>query len=217
MPMTVPENSVFLANTVGSHIYAWTKQAGKATSKYALISAHGAEKSGTPKRSKTNVNLKFFVERGYTQGGATDIRKAVSGYVRPREATTLNDLAYEYTLSKYQGRHQSENSTHQSGETYGYISKHMHDLRTYYRDVLNLDETTVRQFLSQHKGQIQMDVITIRNRKSGTAPTFSEAILLLQGAGYNYETIFCSFCRGYENGTKLGQQEPINTEDCILS
>ena len=93
----------------------------------------------------------------------------------------------------------------------------MHNLEAYYRDVLKLDESTVKSFISQHQGIVQMDVITIRNRNIGSSPSLSELIIELQAAGYQYDVIHCSFCRGFSNGTNKGQQEPILVKDCVFT
>ncbi len=112
-----------------------------------------------------------------------DIRRLASGYVKPRQIITSTDLDKDYDLTKYQSADEAE--------TYAYIAQGMHDLESYYRDVLKLNDEVVEQFLMQHKGTVQMDVLTIRNRSCGTPPTLFEALKLLQDNDIKYSTIHC--------------------------
>ncbi|MEZ8826411.1 putative adhesin [Vibrio amylolyticus] len=201
MTMKVPKGAIFAKHEIGRHLYLWSKSKGKATSKHLIISAHGCTSSKKPIKLKYGQNFSFYCEHGFTQGGAMDIRKLASGYVEPRQVISNSALDYDYVLSKYQSSTESE--------TYAYIAKGMHDLEAYYRDVLKLDDDTVQSFLMQHSGTVQMDVLTIRNRSCGTAPTFYETVKAVQEAGLKYDHIHCSFCRGFADKPNSGQQEPI--------
>ncbi|APP08710.1 conserved hypothetical protein [Vibrio harveyi] len=201
MPMKVPKNATFKKHGIGNHLYLWSKEKGKPTSEHLIISAHGRTSSKSPIKLAANENLQFYCEHGYTQGGSMDIRRLASGYVKPRQIITSTDLDKDYALTKYQSADEAE--------TYAYIAQGMHDLESYYRDVLKLNDEVVEQFLMQHKGTVQMDVLTIRNRSCGTPPTLFEALKLLQDNDIKYSTIHCSFCRGLQNGTNFGQQNPV--------
>lgn len=217
MTMKVPKGSTFIQNAVGFDIYVWSLLKGKPSHSHCVITAHGRTAGTAPQKPNRDVELRFYCEHGFTQGGATDIRKLASGYCVPRETTSAQKLAYDYTLSKYQGKHQSSTSDDEHGETYAYIAKHIHNLEEFYRDVCKVNAETARKFLAEHRGHVNMDVITIRNRKFKSPPTLTEVLNALDLAGYKYDVVHCSFCRPPEKGSGVGQQEPIIAENSIFS
>ena len=217
MPQTIPKDSVFTNNELGRHVYVWSKNRGSQSHDHAIISAHGKTLVSAPKKAKTDVLLTFYARQDYIQGGVADLRMAVEGRFQSREDTTVNSLAKDYGLSKYQGRHQPGNqASDEVGENYAYIAKYMHDVEDYYKIICKVDAYTAAQWASNYKGNVNMDVITLRNRVFGEAPTFTELVQMLQKKGYNYTRIHCSFCRGKADGTNLGQDEPIIRDTSIF-
>ncbi len=102
----------------------------------------------------------------------------------------------DYSLTKYQGYH-----SHTTGAIFGILAKPFlgagaesyTDIDNFLRD----NQTAVRQ---DDVTRDAMDIVTIRYRPGRISTTLSETITVLRSAGYRYEFIMCSFCRGIFGG-----------------
>lgn len=207
----------FMPTPVGRHVYVWSPGGRKpaARSRDCVISAHGGAGriNGTIKGSRPE-KLLFYCPHGYVLS-APPILSILSGQVKPYEPVPTNELRQDYVLTKFQGRHQGENSN--GMETYGYLQHGMHSgaqkdsVTEGFLDSFERNEKKpnhplyainkaglVNGYIESMNSikAVEMDVVTIRYRSvSFGEVTLYGVIEALEKHGFQYRNVHCSFCR----------------------
>lgn len=164
------------------------------------------------KSAPKNVRLHFYCPHGHflsDPGLEAIIQGTVSSVIGP-------EAVQDYVLSKYQGRHNNMQETYESirgmpeqyaGEWDEEFPDMRENLAQNWRRRHAAGESTIitrdeADLMSSEK-KVQMDIITIRNRRFMSAPRFSSVLIELWANGFAYEDIHCSFCRATLSDTIL--------------
>jgi len=117
--------------------------------------------------------------------GVQKVSFGMKSYEKAGPGTTVRD----YTLSKYQGSHGSED------ETYASIKSDI----DYNRDIIErakeATEAQLQPILDSGVKFEKFDVLTVRNRRLRVDPNLSSVLNQLEAANMQYPHILCSFCR----------------------
>jgi hypothetical protein len=189
---------------VGSQLYVWSQTPGgmSPNTTECVISAHGGA-SIINSTFVSGVNLIFYCPHGSTLIDAGILPDILLGTIVSQPPVAPGQCQ-DYTLSKYQGRHSD------GYETYDMVQamdeRTVKDAGAFETQAeqwikTGLTQEDVQTFekgfnLLEKVGDFRWkDIVTIRNRGGRLDPMLSEVIAMLQGAGFTYSTIHCSFCR----------------------
>lgn len=199
---------------IGNSLYLHRAKAGPVTpGHHLLISAHGVFLQelglfGRPLRTRVPAwtQLHFYAPHGDSILDPT-VPAILAGDFQVFETIRPGSPVVDYRLSKYQGRHGSVN------ETYASITNNL-DANEAVLDAIQQAAAKGRAIKRGPNFAFHFDVLTIRNRwwmKGSLGEKLSDVLGALQGAGYRYENIHCSFCRspviggGTSSATRFGQ------------
>lgn len=187
-------------NPIGRNLYLFHDDSG--CSDFLLITAHGIAAPGTFKvPSRTQLNFyapskQFLVMPQSMFELGTQVK----------EQLNPGSDCSNYVLSKYQGRHGDIKETYNSlknkiNDTNRQINgfdQSIRDIRNSPNNIYDKQtkEKLVRQTIDQSKNLFKLDFLTIRNRNYFNPVSFKGVLDELNRSGYNYNHIFCSFCRG---------------------
>jgi hypothetical protein len=184
-----------------------------------LISSHGRSTvSPGPFALPPNTKFVFTSPRGAPSWERVD--RALNGFVRECERydSANPGPVPNYVLSKFQGGNSGQNESYEDisrliAETRGTASRVAEKLkvqgqrRDLWNELQNADLTQAQkdqiwqiqtQSMSDPNMPIDMDVVTIRNRKAAWAAgevTLKDVVIAAQRLNPSYQTFICAFCR----------------------
>ena len=176
---------------LGSTMYLITKAA-NTYSPILVISAHG----GIDQKKEPQFTVPFGTLHFYSVHGKVTDDLGIRNFIFGGRATQRSEsigtgrLSYDYSLSKYQGKHGG--SPGKPAETYESIE----DAQNY---VDQFNELLLQAGDKAPKGAqpaVDFDVLTVRNRWWNTDVTLSSALRAVQKVN-KYQDIHCYFCRSY--------------------
>lgn len=192
---------------VGAQLYVFSNNNGNQHHGNCMITAHGEQLlSGNTFGRKFTVpaalELSFFAPHGSTL--TTTFYNVGRGVNRNNgivETINGGEQCYDYNLTKFEGYHCKGVTGFATMDKL--IDRCYHGQRGLSYDDL---ETLVAD------QTVDVDVVTVRNRYWSSDLTLSSLINQLTSAGYNYNEVFCSFCRG-PAWTSWGQLANCGTPD----
>ena len=173
-----------------------------------LISAHGGHERERHFQVPPGITLHFYALHGFT---LMDPGTAVlNAKLTPKETITGPGKCHDYSLSKYQGRHNTNN------ESYGSIATQIQatgaarsEAQSKYIKAAAANAPAFKlgmlreSVVSRH----EVNVVTVRNRFGAGDMLLSELITAVHGAFPSLTVFHCSFCRSSMNfDAGLGQK-----------
>jgi hypothetical protein len=181
---------------LGKTMYLFTRSSEVTFSNILVISAHGgiAKKSLPTYQVPVGVTLQFYSKHGTPTADFGIHNFATGGKVKQQtDSVTGGNLAYDYELSKYQGKHSK------AEETYESIEKAQKYPSEYQRLCDDAAAEAKKKGVDMPKLEYQatdFDVLTIRNRMFGGGVTLSVAVDAALEK-HAYTMVHCYFCRSF--------------------
>lgn len=154
---------------VGHRVLVWSNQGPEGSeNRRCIISSHACQKFiNAGFRLPEGLTVGFYCEQGTSLKGS--LYRAMRDEYDIVESFSDHQKCPNYSLGKFQGIHSGRGN----GEKYAAIAEQYH----------------------HGDGDVQFDIVTIRNRPGRMATTLKNVIYELRKNGYLYHEIHCMFCR----------------------
>jgi len=169
-------------------ISVWTTRQGKHTSDTAIISAHGETAYINGNFPRGAYTLVYFGPHGSTLVDP-GLQKFFECGVVEVESYTFPNFGQDYELTKYQSKH------NKMGETHDLIQSLVGGFPGISPDIITVSKETSTM------GVIKRELL-------GEGIQLSTLITEVRGAGYNYTSFHCAFCRGINS---IFFTDPVHT------
>ncbi|GAA4651798.1 hypothetical protein GCM10023116_40820 [Kistimonas scapharcae] len=185
--------------SLGSHIYLFKDDSGTRAD-HLLITSHGTSPLTNNLLFVPEWTTLYFYNPPDTKLCGIENWDILSGRINYFEKRKPHDVVYNYLLSKYQSKSDTE--------TYESISSDI-ELNRLSFDIIagtNKHSAELRKRTLQKNINIKkFDILTIRKRLLGHLPyiTLNDVLTTLMKHGHIYTNIHCSFCRSHRLKTSV--------------
>jgi putative adhesin Stv-like protein len=202
------------ATPVGKYFYLFKSPI---STPECLISAHGGHDRERHFQVPAGVTVNFYALHGFTlQDPGTALLNA---QVNPKESIAGPTSCHDYSLSKYQGRH------NKAGETYASIDAQVQSTAQARTAAQSKYMKAAAQGAPDWKlgiarqnvtSQNAINIVTVRNRVGAGDIRLSDLITAVRGAFPSITIFHCSFCRSSMNfDAGLSQKANMGAEHIV--
>jgi hypothetical protein len=197
----IVENGTFMPTPIGEKFYLWTTRVSDPSvqNRELVLSAHGGPQTRAYAVPPA-MPLYFYCPDTWAFN-APSLDSVASGRIRFYEEVLPDQCPKDYSLGKFQGRHGDDSG--KVYETYAQIQNEIH--AAFKRQLIGTMRFRTPGDQAAALADVRdvtVDILTIRHRRFRGDPSLFEALHELEKAGYVYEAVHCSFCRGLQGLSK---------------